>query len=768
MKQVVERSDRRPSAHAARRSAAIGRLAFFRLAAAVVLLIASSMTLRAQRSSLRDSKFLRDYAETRGFNLGRPNAATPTPDGRHVLFLRARPRDAKQELYEFEVESGATRLLLSPEALLKGTQETLSAEEKALRERMRVSVGGFTEFHLSKDGRRVMVSLSGQLYILNRADGTVQPLKISAGSLVDPKFSPDGDQVAYVLDYDVYVYDLKRGQERRVTFGGTSEVSHGLAEFVAREEMLRYSGYWWSPDSRFIACEESDVRNVEIWYVADPAKPGQTPYPSHYPRPGKANARVRLGIVPVEGGPAVWVNWNRDRFPYLTTVVWDEDGPLTLAVQTRDQKEVVLLAAHAETGGTTALLTERDADWVDLRQDVPKWLPGNQGFLWAHEQAGSGWQLEWRRPDGGLERVLVPASFGFRSLLSVDRKNGLAAFTARPDPTQWKVYRVSLTGAHFVELTPSPGCHDARFDEHHSLYVDSVSALDGPRRSIVYRMDGTRLGELPSVAEEPPFLPKVELAKLGSEPGFYTAVVRPRDFSPGTRYPVLVHVYGGPLPPWSSGTVVASMSAWLLPQWIADQGFVLVSIDGRGTPGRGHDWERAIAKRFGSVPLEDQASGLKELGQRHSELDLARVGMFGWSFGGYMSALAVLKEPDLFKAAVAGAPPTDWLDYDTHYTERYLGIPPDANAAYDEGSLLLRAVNLRRPLLLIHGTGDDNVYFRHTLRLVDALFRAGRSCEVLPLSGLTHMVPDPVVNEQLYTRQIRFFKEHLGNPTPEK
>ncbi len=281
----------------------------------------------------------------------------------------------------------------------------------------------------------------------------------------------------------------------------------------------------------------------------------------------------------------------------------------------------------------------------------------------------------------------------------------------------------------------------------------------------MHRADGTRVGDLPPVAEEPPFVPNVALVRIGQGAGFYAALVRPRAFNPRKRYPVIVHVYGGPLPPDSSGVVIASMGSWLLPQWIADQGFVVVSLDGRGTPGRGHDWERAIYKHLGSVPLADQVTGLRALGRKYRELDLDRVGIFGWSFGGYLSALAVMKQPDVFKAAVAGAPPTDWLDYDTHYTERYLGMPDTDAAAYRDGSLLARAADLKRPLLLIHGTGDDNVYFRHSLKLVDALFRAGKQIELLPLSGWTHMVPDPVVNEQLYSRIVFHFEKCLGKPS---
>jgi dipeptidyl-peptidase-4 len=257
----------------------------------------------------------------------------------------------------------------------------------------------------------------------------------------------------------------------------------------------------------------------------------------------------------------------------------------------------------------------------------------------------------------------------------------------------------------------------------------------------------------------------VELTKVGEGKGFHAALVRPQKFEKRKRYPVIVNVYGGPLPPTSSGMVTASMNRWLLAQWLADQGFIVVSLDGRGTPGRDHDWERAIGKRFGSVPLEDQVAGLQALGKKYRELDLKRVGIYGWSFGGYLSALGVLRRPDVFKAGVAGAPPTDWLDYDTHYTERYLGMPETDAEAYREGSLLTYAEDLQRPLLLIHGTSDDNVYFRHTLKLADALFRAGKEFDLLPLSSMTHMTPDPVVTERLYSRIAGYFQTHLGRPT---
>jgi len=704
--------------------------------------------------------FLRDYAETRGFSLGRPVKPQPTPDGRAVLFLRAQARLPKLHLFEFDVSSGQTRELLTPEQLLKGAEERLSPEEKARRERMRVSVGGFTDFQLSADGALILLSLGGKLFVFERATGKVQALKTGPGVILDPKFSPDAKSVAYVRDHDLYVLDLARQKERRVTKGGSAALTHGLAEFVAQEEMDRFTGYWWSPDGKFIAYEEADATGVETWFVADPAKPESPSVPSFYPRPGKANVRVRLGLAPARGGSTLWVEWDAARYPYLARVDWHKQGGLTLMVQTRDQKELALLWADPRRGRTSVLLTERDAAWVNLDQEVPRWLEDGSGFLWTSEREG-GRQLELRNKGGDLARVLVPPSAGYRGLVAVDEAAGQVYFRASPDPTECHLHRVPLAGGESVALTTEPGLHSATFAKNCALYVHQFAALKAMPKSVVRRRDGALVAELPSVAESPPFMPRMEIQKVGEEPGFYAKVIRPREFDARRKYPVIVSVYGGP----QANTVQANASGQFLNQWLADQGFVVVSVDGRGTPGRGRDWERAISKQFGTVPLADQVAGLQALGLRFPELDLARVGITGWSFGGYMSALAVLRRPDVFKAAAAGAPVSDWLDYDTHYTERYLGLPDRDAAAYQEGSLLTYAGGLTRPLLLIHGTADDNVYFRHTLKLADALFRAGNEFELLPLQGFTHMVPDPVVNEQLWLHIAAFFSEHLG-PSP--
>ena len=418
----------------------------------------------------------------------------------------------------------------------------------------------------------------------------------------------------------------------------------------------------------------------------------------------------------------------------------------------------MLLRVDRATGKTTPLLTENDPAWLNIHHDGPRWLD-EESFLWP-AQRNDGLQLELRDQAGKLRHVVVGADAGFQELVDTDGKARQIVYRASTDPTQVQLFRLRLDGGKPMPLTSAAGVHTAVFGRQHNIFIHTASTRTAMPRATVERSDGTVIGELPSVAEQPPFVPKDELVTVGPGQGFHAVVIRPRDFDRRKRYPVIVHVYGGP----GHQQVLATMSMRLLPQWLADQGFIVVSIDNRGTPGRGRDWERSLRKHFGSVPLEDQAAALKALGEQFPEMDLERAGIYGWSFGGYMSALAVLRRPDVFKAAVAGAPVVDWLDYDTHYTERYLGLPDADAAAYKEGSLLTYAGDLKCPLLLVHGTADDNVYFRHSLKLADALFRAGKDFEMLPLSGLTHMVPDPIVTQRLYGRFAQFFHKHLGQP----
>lgn len=712
----------------------------------------------AHSSFAADTSFIRDYAETRGFQLGRPVAPQIAPDGKSVLFLRAAgPRTAKQSVFEFDVATGQTRELLTAEQVLGAGDEQLSPEEKARRERARISVGGFTSLQLSTDGTQILAPLAGRLFLIERATAKERELPI-AGSVLDPRFSPDGKQIAFVRDFDLWSFDLVRNRERRLTRGGSEAMSRGLAEFVAQEEMSRFEGYWWSPDSKSLLYQESDAREVEQWHLADPFKPDRAPAPQFYPRPGKANVKVRLGVISAKGGRTRWLNWDAAKYPYFTHADWHERGGLTITVQTRDQREVVLLRADPKTGVTSPLLTERDPVWVNLDQKFPKWLADGSGFLWTTERNG-GWELELHGKDGAFRETLISKEAHWHSLVQADDVGKTIHFLAQPTPVERQLCRRNPDGS-ITPLTTGLGVVSATFGGRPLVYALTQESPAALARTTVHRADGSLLGELPSVAEQPKLETHTELTPVGEGEGFHVRITRPRDFDAAKKYPVLVDIYGGP----HSQVVQATRRGWLLPQWLADQGFIVVAADNRGTPGRGREWERAIFGKFGSVPVEDQVAALKALGAKCPEMDLDRVGITGWSFGGYLSALAVQRRPDVFKAGVAGAPVTDWLDYDTHYTERYLGVPGADDPVYPSNSLLKDAAALSRPLLLIHGTADDNVFFRHSLKLADALTRAGKPFEFVPLGGFTHMVPEPAMVEQRWVRTVEFFHRHLGGP----
>ena len=714
-------------------------------------------------ATVRDTSFLKQYATTRAFSQGEPSAFRPTPGGERVFFVRSDAREGVRDLFEFDVKAGAEKLVLSARTLLGKNDEVLSPEERARRERMRLSAKGIAQYELSADGAKLLVPLGGRLFVHDVAANATRELEVGQPAPVDPRFSPDGAKVSFVRAGDLYVFDLAANRETRLTEGASETVTHGLAEFVAQEEMHRFQGYWWSPDAKFVAYQRTDNGPVERFSIADPAHPERPPQTFPYPRAGKANAEVTLGVAPAAGGPTTWVTWDRKAYPYLATVRWDKGGPLAILVQNRAQTEEVLLSVDPATGATKQLLVERDPVWLNLDQSVPRWLPDGSGFVWSTERNGA-FQLELRGPDGALVRPLSAPAFGYRKLVAVDQARGTAYVVAGDEPSEAHVFSLPLAGGEPKRLDAAkrPSEVTAYGANDGGALVFATETAGAATRFSVHRPDGSEAGEVRSLADKPPFEVGATFSQVDPVHHFRAVVIKPHDFQPGRRYPVLVNVYGGP----HARMVYASRKRYLLPQWMADQGFVVVAFDGRGTPHRGREWERAIKGRAGEVPLEDQVRALRELGQQMPELDLTRVGIFGWSYGGYMASYALLKRPDVFHAAVAGAPVTDWHDYDTHYTERYLGMPDEARDAYDRSSVLAAAKELSRPLLIIHGTADDNVYFFHGLKLSDALFRAGKPHEFLPLAGSTHMVTEPAVVEQEYVRMAEFFRQHVAAKAP--
>lgn len=729
----------------------------WRLTLALPFFVVGALSARAAEPESADLRYFRELVETRNYSLGQPVSPKITPDGRAVVFLRGGARDPVLRLYEFTMADSKLREILTPEKLLQGAEEILTAEERSRRERERQSLRGFTSFQLSKDGSKLLVALSSKLYVITRAGSHVTALP--GRSWIDPHFSPDGRAVAAVNGGELHVIDLETQVDVALTSGATETIQHGVAEFIAQEEMNRPEGFWWSPDSQWIAYQETDNSAVEARFIADPLHPETPPAKNFYPRAGTNNAKIRLGVVARSGGATRWVEWDREKYPYLARVVWKEAAaPLSLLVQNRAQQEELLLAVDLTSGATRKLLREKDAAWLNLDpKPMPVWLKDGREFLWTTERNGA-WQVELHSADGALVRAITPADFNLDEFIDLNETDDSVVVAGGPDSRERHLFRFTLeTKAEPKRMTRESGRHDALFGDAKEQFLHRFDLLDGRAGWEVLRsFDGSKLGALPSVAERPSVLPKVELTRTDGPRAMDAAIVRPRDFAKDKRYPVILDVYAGP----RHKQVIAQPDRYMIDQWMADRGYIVIAIDGRGTPGHGREWERAIRGDLIDVALADQVAGLQALATHEPAMDLKRVGVAGWSFGGYFSAMAAIRKPDIFRCAVVGAPVVTWENYDTYYTERYLGLPSENAEGYRASNVLTYAADLRQPLLLVHGLTDDNVYVQHSMQLTDALFNAGKTFNFLPLLG-THMVSDPLLRLRRQTRIVEFFDNVL-------
>jgi dipeptidyl-peptidase-4 len=422
----------------------------------------------------------------------------------------------------------------------------------------------------------------------------------------------------------------------------------------------------------------------------------------------------------------------------------------------------VLLAVDPGSGATHELLREKDAAWLNLdSKPMPVWFKDGRQFLWTTERNGA-WQVELHSADGALVRAVTPVDFNLGGLIDLDETGRAIVVAGGPDPRERHLFRFGLEAKTEPQrVTRESGRHDAVFGDGKEQFLHRFNLVDGHTGWEVLRTsDGSKLGTLPSVSERPTSLPKVELTRTQGPREMDAAIVRPRDFGKDKHYPVILDVYAGP----HSKQVIAQPDRYMTNQWMADRGYIVVAIDGRGTPGHGREWERAIRGNLIEVPLADQVAGLQAIAKHEPAMDLKRVGVVGWSFGGYFSAMAVMQRPDVFRCAVVGAPVVTWENYDTFYTERYLGLPSENPDGYRKSSVLSYASKLDRALLLIHGLTDDNVYPQHSIQLAQALFEAGKPFNFLPLLG-THMVSEPLLRLRRQERVIEFFDAELKPQT---
>lgn len=684
-------------------------------------------------------------ARTRRFTLGEPRTATIAPDASRVLFLRSRHgTDPVTLLWSLDLDTGTERVVGDPD-LLADPGGDLPEAEKRRRERARESASGIVGYACDRAVAQAAYALAGQLFATDVASGATTGFDTAPG-VFDPRPSPTGDHgVAYVAGAELRL--ATDGGDRLLAGEGGPDVSWGSAEFVAGEEMGRTRGYWWAPDGTALLVARVDTGPVGTWYLADPAHPDQAPTAVRYPAAGTANAEVGVHAVGLDGSRRA-VEWDAVAYPYLADVDWPEGRPPLLTVVSRDQRRLAVLAADPTAGTTTLLWAHDDPHWVELTPGAPRWW--GEGLACLVDRDGA------RRLVVG-DRAITPVDLQVRAVCGQLGDDLVVTASPAGDPTVTHVYRVAADGG--VEpLTHEPGVHSATAAG--DVVVVASTSMRWPGTRTTVRRGGNVVAELASLAVRPPMRPKASFHVVG-ERQLRSTLLLPRaaavrDAGP---LPVLLDPYGGP----HAQRVTRARNAHLASQWFADQGFAVAVIDGRGTPGRGPDWERAVWGDLAGPVLEDQVDGLAALAAGDERLDLGRVAIRGWSFGGYLAALAVLRRPDVFHAAVAGAPVTDWRLYDTYYTERYLGDPADHPDHYERSDVRTGwARGPARPLLLVHGLADDNVVAAHTLRLSADLLAAGRPHQVLPLSGVTHMTPQEVVAENLLLLQLAFLRQALG------
>ncbi|OKK11561.1 S9 family peptidase [Streptomyces sp. CB02400] len=697
--------------------------------------------------------FPRRHARTLRFTLGAPRSFSVAPDGSRVVFLRSGSgTDRANSLWVLDTEGGGERVAADPRALLGGASENLSAEERARRERSREGGAGIVGYATDAAVELASFALSGRLFTAELRAGTARELRVP-GPVIDPRPSPDGRYVAYASRGALRVVGAEGADERALATPESEGVTYGLAEFVAAEEMGRSRGFWWAPESDRLLVARVDDTPVRRWWISDPAHPEREPQRVAYPAAGTPNADVRLFVIGLDG-TRTEVSWDRARYPYLAHVHWSAAGAPLLLVQARDQRAALILAVDPGSGATRMVHADEDPIWLELFPGVPCWSPSGQLVRIADEGGA-------RRLAVG-ERPLTGAQLHIRAVLDVSDDDVLVSASAGeeaadPEIGEVHVYRVNELGVERVSR--EPGVHSAVRAGGVTVLVSAVPDRPGSRVQVL--RDGKPTATVPSYAEDPGMSPRVTLTQGGAR-RIPCAVLMPRDYAGDTALPVLMDPYGGP----HGQRVLAAHNPHLTSQWFADQGFAVIVADGRGTPGRSPAWEKSVRDDIAALVVQDQVDALQALAADFP-LDLDRVAIRGWSFGGYLAALAALRRPDVFHAAVVGAPVTDLRLYDTHYQERYIGHPDEQPEVYRRNSViddagLVDAAGPHRSMMIIHGLADDNVVVAHSLRLSSALLAAGRPHEVLPLSGVTHMTPQEEVAENLLRLQLGFLKRSLG------
>ena len=622
-----------------------------------------------------------------------------------------------------------------------------------------------TPVQWSSTGNQILYSTGGDVFVIDASSGKWTQLTKTPSRERDPKLSPDGKSIAFRRDWDLYTLDIASRRETRLTTGGSDLVRNGGLDWVYPEELDLGTAYWWSPDSKSIAYLQSDLSREQIYPHEDLRGPRAIYEPQHYPQAGGSNPDVRLGVVAATGGKTLWLDAARSaggsREEHLIArVKWTPDSrSLYIVRPNRVQNRIELLSITVASGKASKVLEESDRYWVNLPDD-PVFVNGGKQFLTLSERDGFR-HLYLCSSDGKEVRQLTKGTWEVASIAGVDEAAGRVYFTSsEASPLERQLYSIQFTGADKRQLTAGSGTHSIAMGPGAHFYLDTFSDVSSPPRTTLYSGEGRELGVYREadrrIADQYQILPTELLSFKGPDGTlFYSRLIRPAGFDAAKKYPAIVLVYGGP----GAQGVRNAWGGLDLDQVFAQSGFVVWQMDNRGSTGRGHAFETPIFRKLGPVELADQVAGVEHLVSL-GFVDRARIGIRGWSYGGFMTLNAMLNAPGVFKAGIAGAPVTDWRNYDTIYTERYMSLPQDNPDGYAMTALTPQAKNLKGRLMIAHNVEDDNVLFQNTVQMTDALERAGKRFEMQVYTQKTHAVTGAEA-QQLNAAMLDFFERNL-------
>ena len=693
-----------------------------------------------------------------------------SPDSQRITFLRASEGE-RLDLWQYLTATGETSMLVDANALTGG-EENLSAEEQARRERQRVTGSGIVSYQWSPDGQALLFPLAGQLY-LHTPDAGSNATRVlgEGGDVTDVRFSSLGRFVSFVREQNLFIVDTSTGRERQLTLEGGGPIKFGMAEFVAQEEMDRDTGYWWSPNDQFLAFTRVDESAIGIEQRYEQGKDGLTVVSQRYPRAGKANAKVQLGVLDLLDGHINWIDLGKDPDIYLARVDWLPDSrQLAIQRQSRDQKKLDLIIYDTLSARSQTLISETSPTWVNLHSDL-RFLKSKPQFIWASERSGYKHLYLYER-SGKLIKPLTEGPWQIEEIKAVDEAAGRIWFSGYADsPLEQHLYTVSLDGGPIQKVSSGEGWHNTTVSDDGEWFLDDFSSPSQPPRVSLHRRDGSLATLLldNSLNESHPYAPYLDSdvqpvfgsIKAADGQDLYYRLYQPAKLEAGKKYPVIVDVYGGPHGARVQKSWDSRNGFWH--KLMAQKGFFVFSLDNRGTNRRGVRFEAPIHRHLGAVEVQDQQAGVTFL-RSLPQVDGERIGVFGWSYGGYMSLMMLMQAPQDFHVGVSVAPVTDWAWYDTHYTERYLGHPDENKDGYRKSAVMPYVEQLKGKLLLVHGMADDNVLFLHAAELMNVLQRKNKPFELMLYPGSKHGISGRDLRLHLFSQITDFFQRHLGGP----